>query len=220
MGRISWPGEDPLVGGVSSSNQWLTASWAERIPVWASWGGRGTVWWPPLWEYSKLCFPEALGSPHQSQAWKTGPGSPGGRGGGRLRVNGSLPRAGWAGDPRLAADLNISLIKINPGDDDFFSKNMFCFSVWAKSTWHTSDSLPPFTPGRLFCHFYGVGGSNCGRLHTRTSTFEANINHVHPSFPLSYFHCLHVSGLMSCCVCQEDYAKTHVRLINSDEMSQ
>lgn len=30
--------------------------------------------WPPLWECCKLCFPEALGIPHQSwnlQAWKT-----------------------------------------------------------------------------------------------------------------------------------------------------
>lgn len=35
--------------------------------------------WPPLWECCKLCFPEALGIPHQSwnlRAWKTGPASP------------------------------------------------------------------------------------------------------------------------------------------------
>lgn len=37
------------------------------------------IQWPPLWECCKLCFPEALGIPHQSwnlRAWKTGPESP------------------------------------------------------------------------------------------------------------------------------------------------
>lgn len=33
------------------------------------------IWWPPLWEYCKLCFPQALGIPQHKWnlwAWKTG----------------------------------------------------------------------------------------------------------------------------------------------------
>lgn len=47
-----------------------------------SWGGRGPIWWPPLWEYCKLCFPEALGTPHQSLTCRHGKRCLGPRGGG------------------------------------------------------------------------------------------------------------------------------------------
>ena len=65
----------------ASQNRCLTTTWAKRNPSQTEEGRRGreSIRWPPLWECCKLCFPGALGIPHQSwnlRAWKTGPASP------------------------------------------------------------------------------------------------------------------------------------------------
>lgn len=115
-----------------SWNHCLTASWAERNPSMTKAGGGG-IWWPPLWEYCKLCFPKALGTPQRSLTltWRHGKRGLGPWGcvwgGGAASLH-----CGWAGDPRLARDQTgiTSLIPRNPEDDDVVLSIKTCSFVF------------------------------------------------------------------------------------------